>query len=65
MPGERTSGRQLGTGKKLRAALAACKGEALAYGECVKSGVPNVDKGRCEAEFRRLRECAKRVWARR
>eukprot|EP00729_Bicosta_minor_P007746 gene7746-3985_t len=40
--------------------FAACSPEAANYGGCITGKLNTIEKGVCEAEFRRLAECMKR-----
>ena len=47
--------------KSVSASLTRCAPEVGAYGGCIKAGMPDVQKGMCEAEFGALKKCFRKA----
>jgi len=43
--------------KSVLASLTRCSAEVTSYGACLKEGLPDVQKGMCDPQFRALKKC--------
>ncbi|GAQ87804.1 hypothetical protein KFL_003780100 [Klebsormidium nitens] len=48
--------------ERIRQGLRKCSSEAKAYGTCVASKLPEVEKGQCEKEFAALKACMQQAF---